>query len=145
MEAGGRTGLTSIVTGVCFLLAMFLSPLAAVVPAQATAPALILVGWMMMTTLVESEEYVDPSGRTVSAVRSTIPFSNFEIGFPAAATMLIMPFTYSITNGIGAGLVLYTLIQIFVGKARGVHPALWVVSAAFLLYFLDAFLRPYIT
>jgi AGZA family xanthine/uracil permease-like MFS transporter len=124
---------------------MFLSPLAGVVPAQATAPALILVGWMMMTTLAESEEYADASGRTVTGVRSTIPFQNFEIGFPAVATILLMPFTYSITNGIGAGIVLYTLIQIFVGKARRIHPALWVVTAAFLLYFLDAFIRPYIT
>lgn len=145
VESGGRTGLTSVVTGVLFLFTMFLSPLAGVVPAQATAPALILVGWMMMTTLAEAEEYADASGRTVTGVRSTIPFQNFEIGFPAVATILLMPFTYSITNGIGAGIVLYTLIQIFVGKARRIHPALWVVTAAFLLYFLDAFIRPYIT
>ncbi len=145
VEAGGRTGLTSVVTGICFLLMMFLSPLAGVVPAQATAPALILVGWMMMTTLAESEEYADEAGGTVAGQRSTIPFGNFEVGFPAAATILVMPFTYSITNGIGAGIVLYTLIQVFVGKARNVHPALWVVTGAFLLYFLDAFLRQYIT
>jgi AGZA family xanthine/uracil permease-like MFS transporter len=142
VEAGGRTGLTSVVTGVCFLLAMFLTPLAGVVPAQATAPALILVGWMMMTTLAESEEDADEAGNTVTGVRSTIPFGTFEVGFPAALTILVMPFAYSITNGIGAGLLLYTLIQVFVGKANRIHPALWIVAAAFLLYFLDAFLRP---
>ena len=144
VEAGGRTGLTSVVTGVCFLLMMFLSPLAAVIPAQATAPALILVGWMMMTTLAESERDADESAQTGSGPRSAIPFGNFEIGFPAAVTMLVMPFTYSITNGIGAGIVLYTLIQVFVGKARRVHPALYVVTAAFLVYFLQAFLDPHI-
>ncbi|MDQ3855792.1 MAG: NCS2 family permease, partial [Chloroflexota bacterium] len=142
VEVGGRTGLTSIVTGICFLLTMFLSPLAAVVPGQATAPALILVGWMMMTTLAQAEEAADVAEDSVSGVRSAIPFGNFEIGFPAAVTMLVMPFTYSITNGIGAGLVLYTLIQVFVGKARNVHPALYVVTLAFLLYFLDAWLEP---
>ncbi len=144
VEAGGRTGLTAVVTGICFLLAMFLSPLAGVIPAQATAPALILVGWLMATTLAESEEAADEAEHTTTGPRSAIPFGNFEVGFPAAATMLVMPFTYSITNGIGAGIVLYTLIQIFVGKARRVHPALYVVAAAFLLYFLQAALKPYI-
>jgi AGZA family xanthine/uracil permease-like MFS transporter len=145
VEAGGRTGLTSVVTGVCFLLAMFLSPIAAVIPAQATAPALILVGWMMMTTLAESEVAADHAEGTASGPRSGIAFNNFEVGFPAAATILVMPFTYSITNGIGAGVVLYTLIQVFVGKGRRVHPAMYAVTAAFVLYFLQGVLRPYIS
>lgn len=144
VEAGGRTGLTSVVTGICFLLMMFISPLAAMVPAQATAPALILVGWMMMTTLAESEEEADELEGTASGPRSTIPFGNFEVGLPAAVTMLLMPFTYSITNGIGAGIVLYTLIQIFVGKARRVHPALYVVAGAFVIYFLQAYLDQFL-
>jgi len=141
VEAGGRTGLTSVVTGVCFLLMMFVAPLVGMVPAQATAPALILVGWMMMTSLAMT----DDSQEGVSVRRSAIAFDNFEIGFPAAVTILLMPFTYSITNGIGAGLLLYTLIQLFVGKGRSVHPALYIVSAAFLIYFLDAWLRPLLT
>ncbi len=145
VEAGGRTGLASVVTGICFLLMMFLSPIAGVIPAQATAPALVLVGWMMMTTLAESEEMADHTEGTATAPRAGIAFSNFEVGFPAAATILVMPFTYSITNGIGAGVVLYTLIQLFVGKGRRVHPMLYVVSAAFVLYFLEDFLQPYIT
>jgi AGZA family xanthine/uracil permease-like MFS transporter len=127
-----------VVTGVCFLLAMFLSPLAAVVPGQATAPALILVGWMMMTTLAEAEERAD------GTTRPGISLSNFEVGFPAAVTMLVMPFTYSITNGIGAGLVLYTLIQVFVGQARRVHPLLYVVALAFVVYFLQEVLARFL-
>ncbi len=141
VEAGGRTGLTSVVTGICFLLMMFISPLAGVIPAQATAPALILVGWMMMTTLAQSEEEADEEGGTSSGPRSTIPFGNFEIGFPAALTMLLMPFTYSITNGIGAGVLSYTVIQIFRGRARKIHISLYVVALAFLIYFLQDALR----
>ncbi|ACZ41515.1 Xanthine/uracil/vitamin C permease [Thermobaculum terrenum ATCC BAA-798] len=144
IEAGGRTGLTSVVTGICFLLMMFLSPLASVIPAQATAPALVLVGWMMMTTLAESEETADEVEHTASGPRSTIPFGNFEVGFPAAITMIVMPFTYSITDGIGAGIILYTLIQIFTGKARKVHPGLWIVTVAFVLYFLQGVLDKYL-
>lgn len=144
IEAGGRTGLTSVVTGICFLIMMFISPIAGVIPAQATAPALIMVGWMMMTTLAESEVNADKEEGTTSGARSTIPFGNFEIGFPAALTILVMPFTYSITNGIGAGVVSYVLIQVFKGRARNLHPGVYVVGIAFLIYFLQAFLNQFI-
>lgn len=114
---GGRTGLTSVVTGLLFLAAVFVSPLAGIVPAQATAPALIIVGYMMF--LVARE----------------IAWDNFEEALPALLTMTIMPFTYSITNGIGFGFITYTLIKLFRGKANEIHPLMWLVSLAFVVYF----------
>ena len=117
VSQGGRTGLASVVTGILFLLALFLSPLIAVVPAQATAPALIIVGFLMCGIVKE------------------IPFGDFEEGFPALLTMVIMPFSYSITNGIGAGFVSYTFIKLVRGKGGQVHWMMYLVSAAFLVYF----------
>jgi adenine/guanine/hypoxanthine permease len=114
---GGRTGITSVVVGVLFLLAMFFSPLAAVIPAQATAPALILVGFYMMTIARE------------------IPWDEYEEAVPAFVTMLAMPFTWSITNGIGAGFITYAAIKLLNGKGRQVHWMVYLASAAFLLYF----------
>jgi AGZA family xanthine/uracil permease-like MFS transporter len=112
------------VTGVLFLGAMFFSPLAAVIPAQATAPALILVGFYMM------------------AVVRDIPWDDFEEAIPAFVTMLAMPFTWSITNGIGAGVVTWTAIKMLGGRGARVHPMLYTATAAFLLYFaLRAFER----
>lgn len=115
---GGRTGLTSVVVGLLFLLAMFFSPIAAVVPPQATAPALIIVGFYMMAIVKE------------------IPWSDYEEGIPAFITMLAMPFTWSITNGIGAGFVTYTAVKLLRGKAGEVHWMMFLVSLAFLIYFL---------
>ena len=117
VAAGGRTGLTSVVVAVCFALALFVAPLAGVVPPEATAPALIVVGYLMCALVRE------------------IPFSDLEEGFPALLTMTIMPFSYSITNGIGAGFVSYVLIKLVRGRARAVHPLLYVAAAAFVLYF----------
>jgi AGZA family xanthine/uracil permease-like MFS transporter len=114
---GGRTGLVAVVVGVLFLLAMFFAPLAGVIPAQATAPALVLVGFYMMSVVRE------------------IAWDDFEEAVPAFATMLVMPFTWSITNGIGAGFVTYVAIKLFAGRAGSVHPMLWIASAAFVLYF----------
>ncbi|MGI5836872.1 MAG: NCS2 family permease [Chloroflexota bacterium] len=114
---GGRTGLTAVVVGVLFLLAMFLSPIAGVVPAHATAPALIVVGFLM------------------AAVAKDIPFSDLEEGLPALLTIAIMPFTYSITNGIGVGFISYTFIKIVLGKGGKLHWAMYVTSLAFLIYF----------
>jgi adenine/guanine/hypoxanthine permease len=114
---GGRTGFASVVTGILFLLALFFSPIVAVVPGQATAPALIIVGFLMCATVRE------------------IPFDDFEEGFPALLTMVMMPFSYSITNGIGAGFVSYTFIKLIRGKGRQVHSMMYIVSVAFLLYF----------
>jgi AGZA family xanthine/uracil permease-like MFS transporter len=114
---GARTGTAAIVVGVLFLLAMFFSPLAAVIPAQATAPALILVGFYMMTIVRE------------------IPWDDYEEAVPAFVTMMAMPYTWSITNGIGAGFITYAAIKLLNGKARQVHWMVYLASAAFLLYF----------
>jgi adenine/guanine/hypoxanthine permease len=120
---GGRTGLTSVVVGALFLVAIFLSPLAQVIPTQATAPVLILVGFLM------------------SGLIKGIDFEDFEEGFPALLTIVLMPLTFSITVGIGAGFVMYVLIKVVKGKMAEVHPLMWVVAVAFLIYFGQAVLN----
>jgi AGZA family xanthine/uracil permease-like MFS transporter len=115
---GGRTGLTAIVVGVLFLAAMFFSPIAGVIPPEATAPALVLVGYFMMR-MAKDISWSDPS-----------------LGIPALVTILLMPFTYSITNGVGAGFLTYTVIAILRGKWREVHPLMYGVSAIFAWYFV---------
>jgi len=119
---GGRTGLTSVVTGGLFLVAIFLSPLAGIVPAQATAPVLILVGFLM------------------SGLIKGIDFDDLEEGFPALLAIVLMPLTFSITVGIGAGFVMHTLIKVVKGKASEVHVLMWVVTVSFLIYFGQAVL-----
>jgi AGZA family xanthine/uracil permease-like MFS transporter len=115
---GGRTGLASVVTGALFLLAMFFSPIAGVIPPEATAPALVIVGYFMMSTAAEID-WKDPG-----------------IGIPVLLTVIVMPFTYSITNGVGAGFLAYVAIAVLRGKAREVHPLLYVVAAIFAWYFV---------
>jgi AGZA family xanthine/uracil permease-like MFS transporter len=117
VAAGARTGLASVVTGVGFLLALIFAPLAGVVPAQATAPALIVVGYLM------------------SRVVREIPFDDFEEGFPALLTVTMMAFTYSITNGIGAGFVSYCFIKLVRGRGRAVAPMMYAAALAFVIYF----------
>ena len=124
---GGRTGLTAVVTGVLFLLAIFFSPLAAIVPFEAAAPALVLVGFLMMTHVKE------------------IPWDDLDIAIPAFLTIVVMPFTYSITNGIGAGFISYVFIKVVRGKTRDVHPMMWVASIAFLIYFMIFYVRELLT
>ncbi|WP_246158566.1 NCS2 family permease [Catellatospora sichuanensis] len=114
---GARTGFANLVTGGLFLLAMFLAPLVTVVPFEAASVALVVVGFLMMT-----------------AVRN-IDWTDYEIGIPAFLTIVIMPFTYSISNGIGAGVITYVLIKASKGKLRDVHPLLWIVALLFVLYF----------
>ncbi len=118
VSEGGRTGLTSVVVGVLFLVCLFFSPIAGVVPQVATAPILVIVGYFMMT-LVKDIDWSDPG-----------------IGIPALLTIGLMPFTYSITNGVGAGFVSYTVIAVLRGRARDVHPLLYVVSGIFVWYFV---------
>ena len=118
VSQGGRTGLTSVVVGVLFLLCMFFSPIAGIVPAVATAPILVIVGYYM-ATLVKDIDWADPG-----------------IGIPVLLTMVLMPFTYSITNGVGAGFLSYTVIAVLRGRAREVHPLMYVVSAIFAWYFI---------
>lgn len=134
VSVGGRSGLVSVVTGILFLLSMPFWPVVGIVPAQATAPALIIVGWMMMSVLSEAEAEAEPGRR--GARIGGIDFANIEVGLPVTMTMLMMPLTYSITNGIGAGFLAWTLIKLFRGKAREVHPVLYLVSGAFVIYFL---------
>ncbi|HEX2155012.1 MAG TPA: NCS2 family permease [Acidimicrobiia bacterium] len=119
---GGRTGLTSVVVGVLFLVAIFVSPLAQLIPLQATAPVLILVGFLM------------------SGLIKGIDFEDFEEGFPALLTIVLMPLTFSITVGIGAGFVMYVVVKLVRGKVADIHPLMWVVAIAFLVYFAQAVL-----
>ncbi|WP_018682572.1 NCS2 family permease [Actinokineospora enzanensis] len=114
---GARTGLANVVTGLLFLAAMFFTPLYQVVPIEAAAPALVVVGAMMMGQIRE------------------IDLSDFTIALPAFLTIVVMPFTYSIANGIGAGFVSYVILRLVTGRARGVHPLMWFVAAAFVIYF----------
>jgi AGZA family xanthine/uracil permease-like MFS transporter len=124
---GGRTGLTAVVVGVLFLLSIFLAPLAAVVPFQAAAPALVVVGFLMLTTVRD------------------IPWDDVEVAIPAFLTMVVMPFTYSITNGIGAGFISYAFIKLSRGKGSEVKPMMWVASAAFVIYFAIFYVRDLLT
>jgi AGZA family xanthine/uracil permease-like MFS transporter len=120
---GARTGLASVVTGLLFLVAIVFAPLAGLVPAEATAPALIIVGFYM------------------AAVLRDIEFVKLEEGLPALLTIVVMPVTYSITDGIGAGFIMWTFLRVVTGRWREVHWMMYVVSAAFLLYFALALLR----
>jgi AGZA family xanthine/uracil permease-like MFS transporter len=130
VSVGGRSGLVVVVTGILFLLALPFVRLVEAIPGVATAPALIVVGLLMMNVLAE-DEGVDREGR-----RRGIDWNNMEDAFPVALTMLIMPFTFNITYGIGAGFVSYVLIKVARGKASQVHPAMYAIAALFLLYFL---------
>lgn len=114
---GARTGLANVVTGVVFLIAMFLTPLTSIVPTEIAAAALIIVGAMMMAQI----RYID--------------FSDFRVLLPVFLTVSVMPLTYSIANGIGAGFVSWVLIHAFSGKAKTISPLLWVVGAGFLIFF----------
>lgn len=134
---GGRTGWVSVVTGVLFLVAMFFSPIAGIVPAQATAPALIVVGYLMMATLTKGESKAEHEGGEASA---SINFSNLAFGLPAVLIMTIMPLTYSITNGIGFGFIAYVIIRVVQGKAREINWLLWVATIAFAIYFIWPYL-----
>ena len=114
---GARTGLASVATGVLFLIAMFFSPLVQIVPSEAAAPALVIVGALM-----------------ISQIRHLV-WDDMVLVIPAFLTIALMPFTYSITNGIGAGVVSYVLLRVATGRGREVHPLMWGVAALFVVYF----------
>jgi len=114
---GARTGLASVVTGLLFLVATFLAPLVSVVPYEAATPALVVVGFLMMQQV------------------KGIDWDDLEIAIPAFLTIVLMPFTYSITAGIGAGFVVYVLLKIVRRKASVIHPLMWVIAALFIVYF----------
>jgi AGZA family xanthine/uracil permease-like MFS transporter len=115
---GARTGIASLVTGALFLLAMFFTPLVTIVPSEAATPALVIVGFLMMTQVRH------------------ISFSDYSIGIPAFLTIVLMPFTYSIVNGIGAGMIAFVVLRVATGRAREVHALMWIISGSFALYFL---------
>lgn len=114
---GARTGLASVVTGVMFLLSIFLAPVVALVPSEAATPALVAVGFLMMMQV------------------SGISWKNYEIAIPAFLTIVVMPFTYSISAGIGAGFIAYVVLAVAKGGLRKIHPLMWLVAALFVIYF----------
>jgi len=120
---GARTGFASVVTGVLFLLAIFLAPLAGIIPSVATAPALVIVGYLMFTQVKD------------------IDVADIEDGLPALLTMILMPLTYDITVGIGAGFISWVVIKVVKGKMREVHMLMWVVSIAFVVFFLQNWIQ----
>ena len=118
VEAGGRTGLTSVVTALCFAGALFLSPFVASIPPQAYGPALIVVGLLMLAPIRK------------------IPFDDFTELIPAFTVVALMSFTYNVGVGITAGFVLYPFCKLVSGRVREVRPGLWVLAALSLLFFV---------
>ena len=118
ISEGGRTGLTSVVTGILFLLALVFAPFAGMVPAAATAPALIVVGILMMESIAK------------------VKWDDFEDAASAFFTAVVMPFTYSIANGVAAGFIFFVITKIVKGKANQVHPIMYIVTALFVLNFI---------
>ncbi|MEU6700284.1 NCS2 family permease [Pseudonocardia sp. NPDC046786] len=114
---GARTGLANVLTGLLFLLAMFFTPLYAIVPVEAAAPALVVVGALMF--------------RQVTGIE----LDDLRTAIPVFLTVVVMPFTYSIANGIGAGFISYVVLAALTGRARQVHPLMWVVAVLFVGYF----------
>jgi AGZA family xanthine/uracil permease-like MFS transporter len=116
IEQGGRSGLTSIVTAVCFLLALLFVPIVGVVPEYATAPALIMVGLFMMKEV------------------KSIDFTNLEEAFPAFIIMVMIALSYSISTGLAFGFISFTLIKVVSAKARDVKPAMWIIAGLSILF-----------
>ena len=117
VEEGARTGLANLVTGVLFLAAMFVSPLASIVPTEVAAAALVIVGVLMAAQL----RHID--------------LSEFTVALPVVLTVTVMPFSFSIANGIGVGFISWVVMRTATGRAREVSPLLWVVAAGFAVYF----------
>ncbi|MDU6791298.1 MAG: NCS2 family permease, partial [Anaerococcus sp.] len=115
---GGRTGLTALSTGFCFFLSIFFYPLITIIPAQATAAALVMVGLFMIDSIVE------------------INFGDFTESFPAFMTIIMMPFAYSIAEGIAFGMISYALVKLLTGKGKEVSPLVYVLALVFLLRYL---------
>ena len=118
IASGGRTGLTSITTGLLFLLSIIFVPILAIVPKYATAPALMMVGFYMMKNIIN------------------IDFKKLEIGFPSFLIIIMIAMSYSISKGLAFGFISYTLIKLFMGKLKEIKPALWIVTVLCLLFFI---------
>jgi adenine/guanine/hypoxanthine permease len=117
IEAGGRTGLTSVVTAACFVISMFLAPIVGIVPTQATAPALIAVGVMMLSSFAD------------------VKWTDLEDAIPAFFAAIFMGFCYSISYGIAGGFIFYCIVKIVKGKAKEISPVIWVATALFIANF----------
>ncbi|WP_022886904.1 NCS2 family permease [Glaciibacter superstes] len=115
---GARTGIASVVTGALFIITAFFAPLSNIVPFEAVAPALVMVGFLM-TTQVRNIDWAD-----------------WGIAIPAFLTFALMPLTYSIANGLGAGFIAFVLIRTVQGRAKDIHPLMWLVSVAFIAFFM---------
>lgn len=126
---GAKTGLASLVTAALFLVSIFLAPIAGIVPPQATAPALMLVGWFMFRPILDLNK---------------IGNIDFATGFAVLLTLFVMPLTYSITNGVGAGFIAYSLLKVAGGKSKDVSLPMWAATIAFAIYFADPWLRQFL-
>ncbi|HOJ31004.1 MAG TPA: NCS2 family permease [bacterium] len=115
---GGRTGITAIVVGVLFLLSIVIAPVASMITSQATAPALVIIGFLMMQAITQ------------------IDFEQLDTAIPAFVIILAMPFTYSISHGIGYGFIVYTVLKMAKGQFKDVHPLMYIISLIFAVYFL---------
>src|SRR5256712_12610540 len=127
---GAKTGLASLVTAALFLVSIFLAPIAGIVPPQATAPALMLVGRFMFKPILDLNKVGD---------------IDFATGFAVLLTLFVMPLTYSITNGVGAGFIAYSLLKLASGKSSDVSRWMWIASALFAIYFADPWLRHFLS
>jgi AGZA family xanthine/uracil permease-like MFS transporter len=114
---GARTGLASVVTGALFLAAMFFTPLTQVVPLEVAGAALVVVGTLMVSQIKD------------------IDWTDFSVGLPVFVTIVVMPLTYSIANGIGVGFISWVIVRSLAGKTRKISPLMWIVAVGFLLYF----------
>ncbi len=123
IQAGGRTGLTAVVTAVCFLLALFFTPLILMIPAVAVAPALVVVGIVMFESVVD------------------LDLRRFEIAVPAVLTVMAMPLTFSISTGIGLGLIALVVISLGLGRGRDLSAVTYALAAIFLLHFFEPLLQ----
>jgi AGZA family xanthine/uracil permease-like MFS transporter len=117
VSEGARTGLASIVTGILFLLATFLSPLVEIIPYEAATPALVMVGFLMISQI------------------KNINFERYDIGIPAFLTIVLMPFTYNISIGIGTGFISYTIIKLINKESKDIHPLMYIVALLFIIFF----------
>jgi AGZA family xanthine/uracil permease-like MFS transporter len=139
---GGRTGWVSVITGALFFPFLFLAPLIGMVPRAATAPALLIVGWLMMTALSEAEEEAPPHAAGEDRrILAGINFGDVAIGLSAAVTIMLMPFSFSITDGIAAGFIVFVLIRIAQRRVADVHPLMLGAAGLFVLYFLVPLLQ----
>lgn len=118
VEEGGRTGLTSVVVAPLFTIGLFITPIVALVPSAATAPALILVGLFMLSNM------------------RFVNFDDYTEYIPAFVTLIVMPFTYSISNGIGAGIITYVIAKLARGKFKEISPLIYILAIVFAIYFL---------